>query len=45
MPSYALPTHKGPNNMPVAIQLMGRHGGDDALFDVAKWVLEKLVPA
>ena len=45
VPSYALPTHKGPNNMPVGIQLMGRHGGDDALFDVAKWVLEKLVPA
>ena len=45
VPSYALPTHKGPNDMPVAIQLMGRHGGDGALFDVAKWVLEQLVPA
>ena len=45
VPSYALPTHKGPNNMPVAIQIMGRHGEDDALFDVAKWVLEQLVPA
>ena len=44
VPSYALPTHKGPNNMPVAIQVMGRHGADDTLFDVAKWVLEKLVP-
>jgi len=45
VPSYALPTHKGPNGMPVAIQIMGRHGADDALFDVAKWVLEQLVPA
>ena len=44
-PSYALPTYRGPNNMPVAIQLIGRHGEDDALFDVAKWVLEQLVPA
>ncbi len=45
VPSYALPTHKGPNGMPVAIQVMGRHGEDAALFDVAKWVLEQLVPA
>ncbi|MBK20677.1 MAG: amidase [Rhodospirillaceae bacterium] len=45
VPSYALPTHKGPNNMPVAIQLIGRHGADDALFDFAKWVLNQLVPA
>lgn len=45
VPSYALPTHKGPNGMPVAIQIMGRHGKDEALFDVAKWVLEQLIPA
>ena len=43
VPSYALPTYRGPDNMPVSIQIIGRHGKDNKLFDVAKWVLEQLV--
>lgn len=39
VPSFSLPTHKGPNNMPVGIQLIGRHGHDSALHDVARSVM------
>jgi Asp-tRNA(Asn)/Glu-tRNA(Gln) amidotransferase A subunit family amidase len=41
-PSFALPTHRGPNNMPVALQLIGPYAGEDSLIAVAKWVTARL---
>ena len=42
LPAISLPTHTGPNGLPVGIQLVGRYRDDDRLLSVAKWVLEKL---
>ena len=42
LPAISLPTHSGPNGLPVGIQLVGRYRDDDRLLSVAKWVLEKL---
>lgn len=42
LPAVSLPTHTGPNGLPVGIQLVGRYRDDDRLLSVAKWVLEKL---
>ncbi|NKB48971.1 MAG: amidase [Alphaproteobacteria bacterium] len=42
LPAISLPTHTGPNGMPVGIQLVGRYRDDDRLLAVAKWVLQKL---
>ena len=44
VPSYSLPTHKGPNGMPVALQLIGKHGADKDLYKVACWIMDQLVP-
>ena len=38
VPAIALPTHRGPNGMPVGIQLVSRRGADDQLLSVAEWV-------
>ena len=38
VPAIALPTHRGPNAMPVGIQLVARRGEDDLLLSVAAWV-------
>ena len=40
VPAIALPTHRGPNDMPVGIQLVARRGACDALLSVAAWVWE-----
>ena len=40
VPSYALPTHTGPNEMPVGIHLIGAHGEDAHLYRVANWIFE-----
>ena len=37
-PSMTLPTHRGPNNLPVGIQLVGQRYEDDRLFACARWV-------
>jgi len=42
LPAISLPTHTGPNGLPVGIQLVARYRDDDRLLSVAKWVLEKL---
>ena len=44
-PSFALPTHRGPNGMPVALHLIGPFAGDDKLMAVARWVLDELTPS
>ncbi len=42
LPAVSLPTHSGPNGLPVGIQLVGRYRDDDRLLSTAKWVMEKL---
>jgi amidase len=38
LPSIALPTHRGPSGLPVAIQLVGAPAGDERLLEIAAWV-------
>jgi amidase len=40
--SMSLPTHRGPNGLPVGIQLVAPRYEDDRLFAIARWVMEKL---
>lgn len=42
VPTISLPTARGPNGMPVGIQLIGRTRDDTRLLDVAEWVLSRL---
>jgi amidase len=42
VPALTLPTHRGPNNLPVGIQLVGRRYDDRRLFACARWVWERL---
>jgi len=37
-----LPTHRGPNGLPVGIQLVTRSGTEDTLFGTARWVWQVL---
>ncbi len=41
-PSLTLPTHRGPNNLPVGIQLVGDRYDDDRLLACARWIWGKL---
>ena len=41
-PCISLPTHKGPNGLPVGTLLVGPMYGDDKLFAVARWAFERL---
>jgi len=43
LPCITLPSHKGPNGLPVGVLLVGRAGGDDDLFDNARWVEQVLM--
>jgi len=45
VPTMTLPTHKGPNGLPVGIQLVAPMLGDFRLFDSARWAWEKLSAA
>jgi Asp-tRNA(Asn)/Glu-tRNA(Gln) amidotransferase A subunit family amidase len=38
VPTITLPTHKGPNGMPVGIQLVGPRWEDTQLLSIASWV-------
>ena len=40
LPTITLPLLKGPNGMPVGVQLIGRRGGDADLIKWARWVEE-----
>jgi Asp-tRNA(Asn)/Glu-tRNA(Gln) amidotransferase A subunit family amidase len=42
LPSLSLPTHSGPNGLPVSIQLIGRMHKDDRLLHMAGWVMDQL---
>jgi Asp-tRNA(Asn)/Glu-tRNA(Gln) amidotransferase A subunit family amidase len=41
-PTMTLPTHRGPNNLPVGIQLVAQRYDDDRLFACARWVWQKI---
>ena len=42
VPTISLPTHKGPNGLPVGIQLVGRLYDDENLLSIARYVFERL---
>jgi amidase len=42
VPTMSLPTHRGPNGLPVGIQLVGRRHDDPRLFACGRWVWERL---
>ena len=45
VPTISLPTHKGPNGLPVGIQLVGQRWQDESLLSWSRWVMNKLRPA
>jgi Asp-tRNA(Asn)/Glu-tRNA(Gln) amidotransferase A subunit family amidase len=42
VPALSLPTHQGPNGLPVGIQLVAPRYRESQLFAVARWVEERL---
>jgi amidase len=42
VPTISLPTHRGPNGLPVGVQLIAPRYGDKHLFQIARWVWERL---
>jgi Asp-tRNA(Asn)/Glu-tRNA(Gln) amidotransferase A subunit family amidase len=42
VPAITIPTHRGPNGLPVGIQLIARHYEDEALLSAARIVLDRL---
>jgi Asp-tRNA(Asn)/Glu-tRNA(Gln) amidotransferase A subunit family amidase len=41
-PTMTLPTHRGPNNLPVGIQLVAQRYDDDRLFACAWWIWDRI---
>jgi Asp-tRNA(Asn)/Glu-tRNA(Gln) amidotransferase A subunit family amidase len=41
-PTMTLPTHRGPNNLPVGIQLVAQRYDDDRLFACARWIWDRI---
>ena len=41
-PTITIPTHRGPNGLPVGIQLIARHYEDETLLTAARIVLDRL---
>ena len=41
-PTMTLPSHRGPNNLPVGIQLVAQRYEDDRLFACARWIWDKI---
>ncbi len=44
VPCVSIPYGKGPNGLPLSVQLVGRMGADDDLLAAAKWVNQQLNP-
>jgi Asp-tRNA(Asn)/Glu-tRNA(Gln) amidotransferase A subunit family amidase len=42
VPTITLPTHRGPNGLPIGIQLVGRHYEDETLLSAARWCAARL---
>jgi len=43
-PTMTLPTHRGPNNLPVGVQLVAQRYDDDRLFACARWIWDRIGP-
>jgi len=41
-PAMTLPTHRGPNNLPVGIQLVAQRYDDDRLLTCARWIWDQI---
>ncbi len=41
-PAMTLPTHRGPNDLPVGIQIVGQRYEDDRLLACARWIWNKI---
>ena len=41
-PSMTLPAHRGPNNLPVGVQLVAQRYDDDNLLACARWIWDQL---
>ena len=41
-PTMTLPTHRGPNDLPVGIQLVAQRYDDDRLFACARWIWQRI---
>ena len=44
VPCVSIPCGKGPNGLPLSVQLIGRMGSDDELLAASKWVHAQLEP-
>ena len=44
-PTLSMPTHRGPNGLPVGTQLIGQYREDDRMLSAARWVWDTLGPA
>ena len=42
VPALSLPTHRGPNGLPVGIQLVGMRRADQKLLACARWIWQRL---
>ena len=42
VPTITIPTHKGPNGLPIGIQLVARHYEDESLLAFAKTIFQRL---
>ncbi|MEA2905317.1 MAG: hypothetical protein QOI12_2704 [Alphaproteobacteria bacterium] len=42
VPAMSLPTHRGPNGLPVGLQLVAPRYEDERLFACARWAVERL---
>ncbi|HET7678559.1 MAG TPA: amidase [Xanthobacteraceae bacterium] len=45
VPTMSLPTHRGPNGLPVGIQIVAPLYQDERLFVSARWIWQRLGPA
>ena len=41
-PTMTLPTHRGPNKLPVGIQLVAPRYEDERLFACARWIWDRI---
>jgi amidase len=41
-PTITLPSHRGPHNLPVGVQIIAQRYKDDHLFSCARWIWQKI---